>query len=347
MIQKLKKIEIQSQSLDRIFVGNNEGGFFTIEKANGTSKISWFDSNFGLKFSRRYEDISLSLFGSFDKHNLLLEMNSKNKFYIIDDVDIIHLDQYDIQGWKYSNSLDAVSSKYILIAKVDNGKILYSLVDIKEGPIDSVTSCSLHLYRDSIYNRKDLKLQRLDEKTLKPLWSKDYTDDLDHIEGMNRVIHPIIGVHSGVFVFSYQGKWLVGVNVDTGEIAWKLRGSWSRSQLLENGNIFIMVGSQMRLVDVKTGQLIGEYGEIEGEIGPQRMNYTFIGHHVILTGRPSDTIGAYNTKTYKYDWIYKEEGTQWSPQPMKYYHPYLFVNDTKGNLHVFKVDDEMNIKKEV
>ena len=108
-----------------------------------------------------------------------------------------------------------------------------------------------------------------------------------------------------------------------------------------------MVGSQMRLRDIKTGELIGEYGEIEGEIGPQRMNYTFIGDHVILTGRPSDTIGAYNTKTYKYDWLYKEEGTQWSPQPMKYYHPYLFVNDTKGNLHVFEVDDEMINAKEI
>ena len=252
MIVKLKKIEFQEQSLDRIFLGNTETGFFTIEKAIGISYISWYDKNFIFKFSRSYIDISLSMFGSFDKHNLLLDMKSRNKFYCIDDSQIIHLDQYDLQDWKYSNSLDAVSGKYILIAKVVNGSILYSLVDVKDGAIQSITPYSLHMFGECIFNRKGIKLQRMDEKNLEPIWSKDYTTELDHIEGMNRVINPIIGVHNDVFVFSYQGKWLVGVDVHTGEISWKVSGNWSKSQILENGNIFVMVGGQMKLIKWQT-----------------------------------------------------------------------------------------------
>lgn len=341
MIKKIKVLNNGDRKMSLVQIERIENQFVALVQFANYTKIIYYNSFLdeidSEQISASYLDFKL-LFKYF---KIIGDRLNRTKYYTIRNQNIESINLNLESGWRVDDSNFGVSTDFMRVSKIENGVIHRKFLNVKTKCTSKLIDYSPHFIGNITVSYSRLMLNRVDPISLEVIWSRDLNSDLDHIEGMNRVINPIIGVHSDVFVFSYQGKWLVGVDITTGEISWKVSGNWSKSQILENGNIFVMVGSQMRLLAIKTGELIGEYGEVEGEIGPQRMNYTFIGDHVILTGRPSDTIGAYNTKTYKYDWIYKEEGTQWSPQPMKYYHPYLFVNDTKGNLHVFEMDDDL------
>ena len=286
----------------------------------------------------------------FHFHGLIGDRSDRSKFYIIEDRNFVVRELGNSEGWgidvgwSIDDSNFGVSSEFLRLGKILDGKVHYRILNMVRRVISKEVYVSLHFIKDFVFSYKDLIISRFDPETLEILWKKDYTDELTHFKGQNKVINPIIGLYENIFIFGYQSDWLYGIDIESGNIIWKVNEYWNRSHIMEDGKLFQMGNSKAMFLDIATGKHIGEFGPEESVLHNCRMNYAFSKNHVFINGEPSDTIGAFNMKSYEFDWIYKEEGTQWSGLPQKYYHPYLFANDFNGNLHVFKVEDEMNLK---
>ena len=302
----------------------DEGADAILQAKNLVNVIKVHSDIFYISFT----DYHSGLFYKVDERETLLEFDEDFKV-------IAQLNN----GYNFSPFGHNRSKKNFAITRRINSILEYGFYNL---PTGLVVKTKFHpkCYCEIILALKTYHIERYSTEG-SILWSVDYTDELAKLGDRHNKILTIIGISDGVIICRYDnGQVGIGINVETGHVKWIEEGWFISLELQQDGTMFSM-GPPMTVRDVHTGKIIGEYGEVDSRMYTSRGVYSWIGDHIILSGSQRDTIAAFNTKTHKIDWIHKEEGVWFPDVPMKYFHPYLFVNDSKGNLHVFEVSDEM------
>jgi len=242
-------------------------------------------------------------------------------------------------GSQYLLSRNTFSLAGALSAKVCSGSLTYYYNDFATDKVLEVDA-SGKIFNNKILTFKEFRVSCYDAITLEQEWSKDFEDELPETYLRRKHFYPHIGVVDDVFISGYGSDYSIGIDLIKGEVKWLEKGTAFGTSISPDNNLMTM-GPPMILRNPRSGLEIGRYAEVDERLRNQRNNFIFIGDHVIISGTPRDSIAAFNMNTHVLDWIHKESGTMFSGEPMKYYHPYLFVNDSKGNIHVYEVSDEM------
>ncbi|MDR1180667.1 MAG: hypothetical protein LBL13_01630 [Bacteroidales bacterium] len=166
------------------------------------------------------------------------------------------------------------------------------------------------------------------------------------IFGENLSISRILGVSKGILILGFGDKYIIGLDVVTGKIVWHMLGFAQFDELEEEKGILHSFTRSHCSFDIRTGiavsQLKGEEMLKEEEMfnrhnfTSQRNKYIVTDTHIISTDWRKGKIIAYNMATHEFDWIWEEAGLFFQYYPMRYFDPYLFVNDQNMNLYVFK-----------
>ena len=223
MIKKINRIHYEGTNGSFLTINQFGASFGTIEQIKRATRINLYNKDFAKFESNDYKEMMLSFAGGFDKLKFLVDGYDTKRIYQILNGNLIESKELRLNDWDYSIWSYCANENSIICSSRVEGIRRYSLVDLGSKTIKESVSCSINLIDDFLFHYSNLSILCFDPTTMIEVWSKDYTIDLDHIEGMNRVMAPIIGVHSDVFVFSYQGDWLVGVDVHTGNVLWKVK----------------------------------------------------------------------------------------------------------------------------
>ncbi len=167
-----------------------------------------------------------------------------------------------------------------------------------------------------------------------------------HLEIENALLFPeLIGVSNKIAIFGLQKvDRLIAVNVDTGKVIWEKRAITSGKLIdCEKGVLHSFLVNYTQL-SIETGDEISscvnrDYFETSG-IETNRSNFVLIGDHIITTDGKRGNIGAFNTITLKFDWLYTIEGVSLPAVfPVVYQDGYLCVLDNKQTLHIFEKEN--------
>ncbi|MDR2038616.1 MAG: hypothetical protein LBQ60_11900 [Bacteroidales bacterium] len=152
----------------------------------------------------------------------------------------------------------------------------------------------------------------------------------------------IYGVYQEILVVNI-GKWhIVGINTQTGKIEWNIDLGYlglvpnSTNDILYSLISSRYTGGHFLEINPCTGEMV-KYGIEKSKVllASQRKDFILVGTHIITTDDRDGKIGAFNILTHEFDWIWEEEGTSFYGQ-MKYFDPYLFVQNKDNTLYVFE-----------
>lgn len=156
----------------------------------------------------------------------------------------------------------------------------------------------------------------------------------------NSKITRLIGTYQNILIAGISTDWLIGIDTETGKLVWKTKTSIAEHVIIdkEKGILRSIISKYYFEVDILTGKLNKiQYTENDSDFDSQRGNFVQIGNHIITSDWRKGKIGAFNTKTHKFDWLHEEPGISFPRgQTIKYFEPYLFVMDNKQALHIFE-----------
>jgi len=177
-------------------------------------------------------------------------------------------------------------------------------------------------------------------KSLKILWQLDTSKIFGDLK-----LSRFIGVHQNILLVGLGtttdvDNYIVAINIDTGEIIWKVKTSIIQHVLIDKRNNMLrsIISKYYFEVDIFTGKLSKiKYKDVDEDFNSQRTNFVQVDSHLITTDWKKGKIGAFNTETHQFDWLHEEEGLTFpGGSPMLYKAPYLFVQDNKHTVHVFE-----------
>jgi len=157
----------------------------------------------------------------------------------------------------------------------------------------------------------------------------------------NLPVSKLIGVFEDVLVVALQERGLIAIDVNSGTLLWHKNAFAFYTQINYEKGILILMSVNFLSIDIKTGEIVDKYVNQEyfekSKIESQRDNFVLIDNHIITTDWRKGVIGAFNTQTHRFDWIHEEPGVSFpGGSPIKYFEPYLFVQDNKNTLHIFE-----------
>ena len=152
----------------------------------------------------------------------------------------------------------------------------------------------------------------------------------------------LIGTYQNILIAGISTDWLIGIDTETGKLVWKIK-TIPKFDIIDNEKgVLHSITSGYVKTDILTGKILDLFDDksyFEKKIGieSQRNNYVIVEDHLITTDWRKGKIGAFNTKTHKFDWMHEEPGISFpGGQTIKYFEPYLFVMDNKQALHIFE-----------
>lgn len=167
------------------------------------------------------------------------------------------------------------------------------------------------------------------------LWQFDTTTIAPKLQ-----VSKLIGVFEDVLVVALENNNLIGLDVSNGKLIWHIEKA-NNSSYVFNEKEKCLEGIISRLY-FRLNYKNGEYKRIEFSkedpiLVSQRDEFVLIGNHIITTDWRKGVIGAFNTQTHQFDWIHEEPGVSFpGGSPIKYFEPYLFLQDNKNTLHIFE-----------
>lgn len=186
---------------------------------------------------------------------------------------------------------------------------------------------------ESIFYLNSNKIERIEIITGYPKWEDSYE---------NESIPEIISVNRKTLILCLDSIDRVkALNFVDGVPKWEINTFAKGLKVDTEKGVLHQMLVNYTAYDLETGEMIEffktpEYFESCG-IESQRSNYVLIDDHIITTDWRKGNIGAFNTKTHKFDWMEKIEGVSFpSPKPMKFSNPYLLVHDSNNTLHIFE-----------
>jgi hypothetical protein len=245
------------------------------------------------------------------------------------------LNQNLILGYVTHNN--GYSSEIFKIFSINEEKVLWESKNL------NVRYCIL---ADNIYvdhsERRDIpqcwnEIIKLSQNTGEILWKFDISSIVKELE-----VSRLVGVCDGILVAGIGEEYMIGINTENGELAWKQKAIPDFDIIDNAKGVLHSLTSGYVKRDIKNGEILDLFGdqdyfEKEAGIESQRDNYVLVGDHIITTDWRKGKIGAFNTITHRYDWIYEEAGVSFpAGQAMKYLEPHLFVMDSKQVLHIFE-----------
>lgn len=200
---------------------------------------------------------------------------------------------------------------------------------------------ALETFGDYLFGQKSFEVHRTDITTGKILWWLDlkpiYPTLMDKKGRMN-----YLGVNADSLIVGIDAvDKLLGVSIADGSIKWDrttLPGYYKYNTQKE---VLQGITVAYECINPSTGEVIDRFVNEDyfDEVGifSQRNNFAIVGDHLITTDHSKGVIGAFNTVTHRFDWVYKEEGV-WFPgsSPIVYSDRYLFVKDFKDTLFIFE-----------
>ena len=168
-------------------------------------------------------------------------------------------------------------------------------------------------------------------------------DWLHEVNAVTKGRYPfLIGQVNDLALFGLQDQdKLIALNVNSGELAWEIETLPRFDMLDDSGHLHSLTGSYFKM-DASTGKEVVSFTDRsyfdEFGILSQRGNYAFVGEdHLITTDYQKGRIGAFNTKTFKFDWIHDEPDVLFpASRPIIYEEPYLLLQDNMDTLNIFK-----------
>lgn len=131
----------------------------------------------------------------------------------------------------------------------------------------------------------------------------------------------------------------MALEVSTGKTIWKVN-SITKGKIVKDNIIhsFLINYTQTSLENGREIKSFVDRDYFEGiGIETQRSNYVLIDNHIITTDWRKGKIGAFNTVTFKFDWVCEINDVSFpSANPIKYSEPYLYIQDNKNTLHIFE-----------
>jgi len=241
-------------------------------------------------------------------------------------------------NYNYSNFLLIYKGRYdnreFGIFSIRENKIIWKKHNIK----------GLEKINNLLLNRQNSYLTKYDIRTGTQLWQFDITG-IDPGGKISR----LIGVYQNILIAGIGTDWLIGIHTETGELVWKEKAIPNFDVIDYNKGILHSITSGYVKTDPLTGKTLDLFDDknyFEKVIGieSQRDNYAIVGKHLITTDWRKGKIGAFNTLTHRFDWIYEEKGISFpAGHPVQYAEPYLFVMDNKHNLHIFEKEKTIRI----
>ncbi|HHH53067.1 MAG TPA: hypothetical protein ENK91_05370 [Bacteroidetes bacterium] len=188
-----------------------------------------------------------------------------------------------------------------------------------------------------LFNYDNDVIEKFNYESGKSCWNLS----LQNLKSLNNNRH-FIGIYNYILIIGIGSDWLIGIDTQTGRLLWKHKTIPDFDILDKEKGILHSITSGYVKRDATTGEIIDlfdnrDYFEEEAGIASQRDNYVISGKHLITTDWRKGRIGAFNTETHQFDWIYDEPGVGFpGGLMMEYYDPYLFIMDSRRNLHVFE-----------
>lgn len=171
-------------------------------------------------------------------------------------------------------------------------------------------------------------------------------DILWKLEYENQQLFPrIVYTNNHLVLFAFSDKpRLFCYDYVKDEILWEVESKGDGIYVDEQKNILHILKGYYRKIDLETGEVLASCFDHEYFLQSGIMSYRYkivmIENHIITTDNEKGRIGAFNTETFKFDWIHEEKDIYFpSPQPMYYHAPYLFLHDNKKTLHIYKKTD--------
>jgi len=164
-------------------------------------------------------------------------------------------------------------------------------------------------------------------------------------------ISRFIGVCESVLVIGLGtsndvDNYVIGINIDTGDVIWNVK-TGAINHLIIDKEAYKLRGIISKYyfeIDISNGYFNKiQFSKNDYSFDSQRTNFVQVDNHIITTDYRKGKIGAFNTKTHRFDWLHEERGVSFpGGSPMLYKKPYLFVQDNKQTVHVFKKENVNN-----
>jgi hypothetical protein len=333
-----KKNELKTQiyfiSKDVVVVNYNNEILLYDKLINQVDQIS-IEQNFGSIFCHRGK-----LYGTDNYNGKLMHIKKDGNINIIEPEFNVYRNWFSgvediVFGFARSNNK---IGKYSFKAyDLYNKKVLFENIEL---------NVRYGVLADNIYvdhsERRDIpqcwnEIIKLSQNTGQILWRFDVSEIDKELE-----VSRLVGVSDGILVAGIGDEYMIGINTENGELVWKQRAIPDFDIIDHSNNVLHSLTSGYVKRDMKNGEILDlfddkDYFEKEIGIESQRSNYVLVGDHIITTDWKKGRIGAFNTITHRFDWLYEEAGVSFpAGQAMKYFAPYLFVMDSKQMLHIFE-----------
>lgn len=168
------------------------------------------------------------------------------------------------------------------------------------------------------------------------LWQKNLEPDFP-----GKTISRLIGVHKNILLVGIGTDFIIGIDTETGKLIWSINIIPKLYKINPHKGVLFQLSKGYSEYDILTGNKIKGFMDDSilslDSFMSQRDNYAIAGNHIITTDWRKGKIGAFNTETFRFDWLHEEAGVSFpAGQPIKYFEPFLFVMDSKQTLHIFK-----------
>jgi outer membrane protein assembly factor BamB len=202
---------------------------------------------------------------------------------------------------------------------------------------------SLQMFNDYLIDNNNLKITRVDLSKGDPLWSNDLKEIVSPCDNYGYM--SIVAVFKKLLLIGlHKFDKLIAIDLETGQILWEKVAIVEGLYIDQKQGVIHQMMINYGSYDIHTGNQINtfvnnEYFKSVG-IETQRSNFAMDGDHIITTDMRKGTIGAFNTKTFEFDWVYKQEGISFpGASPIIFKDHYLLVHDNKGCLHIFEKEN--------
>lgn len=200
---------------------------------------------------------------------------------------------------------------------------------------------ALEIFGDILLGQSNFEIIRVDPKTGEVIWELNLKLCFTSLLEKNGKANLIDVSANSVIVGLEQIDKVISVNIENGDVQWQINTFSNGLKVDSEKGILLQMLVNYSKYDLNTGEMIDNFNNSEYfescEIESQRSNYVLVDDHIITTDWRKGNIGAFNTKTHKFDWIERIDGVSFpSPKPIKYSDPYLFVHDSNNTLHIFE-----------
>ncbi|MBK8080263.1 MAG: hypothetical protein IPK25_08270 [Saprospiraceae bacterium] len=216
----------------------------------------------------------------------------------------------------YSESYADLISVYQ--GTLENRKFgIYSIPD-KRMLFISENLKSLQVIDKNIFGQDNWKLYRVNCQSGEMVWKKDLRSIYTNLINKQGRIK-LFGIKKDVVLVGLQSiDKILELNLDTGEVVWEIDTFTSGILVDSFEDVLHQMMVNYAAYDTISGNLIRNFNNSEyfksNGIESQRDNYYCFSPHIFTTDWRNGNIGAFNTESQKFDWVYKIEGVSFPEQ---------------------------------